>query len=490
MYGSELLRKRNNWVVSVFAGVITIDQILNMFLGVSLTFILTILGIIYGLLAPVLYVSNLPKFHGRLEKFVQYYILIIIGAFMYVVISLDPHMIQIMTMFFYVSIMGVYQSKKINFLTLAIALGILIYYFATQGEVIFHSKDYSELYYYILTFAFVSFTSIVQSKFNNKLQADFDKQRLDAIKAKEDMEGVLKNITLSLVSLKEYQEGMNETTGNVTTRSAELLASIEKTISMFEDQSAYATVFKSSMAETNKKVEEETDSVVEMHHYVLSTKEATEESGKRVGYLEDDLEEFNQTIERTSSIMGKLHDETDKIERIVDEIKKVSSQTNLLALNAAIEAARAGEHGRGFAVVADEVRVLADQSKSSSDLVTDILSGIRDTVKIATETVTSSQDSIVKNREGMQEVKAIFSSISGYMTDLTERTDKFQNFMVSLRAMVQEVVARSESNAEETLKSKDNLNDVLSSVTEQQAEIEALAAGFSDLAKRIETIGK
>ncbi|WP_375232695.1 methyl-accepting chemotaxis protein, partial [Pseudomonas cannabina] len=90
------------------------------------------------------------------------------------------------------------------------------------------------------------------------------------------------------------------------------------------------------------------------------------EGDKVVGEAIQQIERLATEVARSSDAMNVLEQESDKIGKVMDVIKAVAEQTNLLALNAAIEAARAGEAGRGFAVVADEVRGLAQRTQQST----------------------------------------------------------------------------------------------------------------------------
>lgn len=490
MHNFELLVKRNNWVVFVFAGIITTVQMLNLILGVPFGFVMTVLGIIYGVIAPFAFISNVPKYQRFMAPIMKYFIMIVIGSFWYVVIGLDPHMINIMSMYFFVAIMGIYQDKIVNVLTILSTLGVLTYYFTTQGEVIFHSTNKQDLMYYILTFCFVSIASMLQSKFNNRLQRENEEQTQKAIEAKESMEVILERINSSLVSVKQYQVELNQTTDSANDRAKEILSSIESIMKSFDEQNQNSIDLVDEMTSTNAKVDDITSSIEEMHAYVESTQEATKESGYRIEHLEDDLEHFNGNIQTTIDLMQQLNVETESIGKIIQVISEISAQTNLLALNASIEAARAGEHGRGFAVVADEVRKLAESSKESSQSISQLLTAIREKIETASNTIVQSQESIEKNRDGMGEVKAIFANVNSYMKNLGSKTSHLQDFIGNLRAMVQEVSAKVEVSADITDKNKGSLGEVLDMVSSQKEEIVDLSGGFVKLEQQISLLNK
>lgn len=485
----DLLRRRNNWVVTVFASIITVVQIINIFIGgAPISFVLSVLGILYGVLAPFTYISNLPSLRDKMATFMKYFNFAVIGTFIFVVLQLDPHMVNVLLGMFFVAVMGIYQDKIINILTILSTLGIVSYYFFTQGDTIFHSSSPIDLLYYLLTFCYVSLTSMLHALFNNKLQKESELQKQEAIESKESLQRVLDQINQSLNSVQEYQENLNKVTDGVTVRAVETVSSLKEIMESFGVQTSNTNELRNEMNSTNGRVEDMTRSVTEMHEFVESTKEATHESGKRIGNIGNDFERFITDIQGTNRLIQELYEETASIEKIIQTISDISAQTNLLALNATIEASRAGEHGRGFAVVADEVRKLAESSKVSSESISTLLMTIREKMKRVSDMISESQVSFEKNSEGIHEVQEMFTNVDNYMRDFSDKTKYLQEFIVNVHSMIQEVSAKVELNADITDKNKDSLEDVLVLVSEQKDEVVKVSSGFEKIEHQLRTL--
>lgn len=485
MQDKAIMIRRNNWVVVFFAAVVTAIQLLNLIVGIPFLLVATVLGILLCVLGPLAYLSNRPQWKEKMASFTKYFNLIIIGLSMFFILAMDPHLINIMTLYFYVAVMGIYQDKIINICTLVITLFIVSYYFFTQGEVIFHSTDTMDLIYLLLTFCMVSATSALHSLFNNKLHKEMVIQKAEAIESQEKLQEILNGINRSLTTVKGYQQELNQATDETNLRSTEIVALLDEMLGSFDMQMEKSNQVHQGMSSTNSRVEDITHSISDMHKNVESTNAATNESVQRIDLLETDLQSFNSDIQHTVLLMKELTEETETIEKISQSIGNISKQTNLLALNASIESARAGEQGKGFAVVAEEVRKLAESSKLSTELIAGLLISIRSKINKVSETISRSQQSIVNNTQSMVEVKGIFTTVDTNMKNIADQTKDLQTFILNVQSLMQEVSAGVEITRHSTETNKGSLEDSLTLVSNQQNDIQELSNGFSKLEESI-----
>ena len=137
-----------------------------------------------------------------------------------------------------------------------------------------------------------------------------------------------------------------------------------------------------------------------------------------------DINLLNNDIENASNVINVLAKDTDNIGSVLDVIRGIADQTNLLALNAAIEAARAGEQGRGFAVVADEVRTLAQRTQSATSEIQSMIEKLQVGAKGAVEVMEQSRNRTVtcvnKTREAGDSLDKITESV-GLITDINNQ---------------------------------------------------------------------
>ncbi len=231
--------------------------------------------------------------------------------------------------------------------------------------------------------------------------------RADASKKDEmgKMAGMLNRLMEKLQgNLKSIAHGAQTVAGSA----ANMASTSEQVATASQQQSSAA----SSMAAT---VEEMTVSINHVGDRAAEANNISSESGKiaiegerTIGQTVSDIQEIAETVTSASTSISELEAQSKQISAVVAVIKEVAEQTNLLALNAAIEAARAGEQGRGFAVVADEVRKLAERTAASTQEIATTITTMQNTASTA---VRGMQAAVEKVEQGVTRANAANESI-------------------------------------------------------------------------------
>lgn len=133
---------------------------------------------------------------------------------------------------------------------------------------------------------------------------------------------------------------------------------------------------------------------------------------------------LDSRLKETSAAISSVNQMGDKIGHVVSVITNIAEQTNLLALNAAIEAARAGEHGRGFAVVADEVRTLANRTSESTKEITQVISELRTTISRAVSVIGTCNEEMASSLTQSSKANSAIEEIMGYITTIEQMTSQ------------------------------------------------------------------
>jgi methyl-accepting chemotaxis protein len=173
-----------------------------------------------------------------------------------------------------------------------------------------------------------------------------------------------------------------------------------------------------------------------------------------------------------TEVIQKLGKSAENIGSIIEVINDISEQTNLLALNAAIEAARAGEHGKGFAVVADEVRKLAERSSSSTKEISTIIKGIQKDTETAIESTgiatELSETGVILGKESEEALNLISQKVSG-VVDLIEQVTYSINEQTSAG---EEILKQVETVSELSLQVSNAMNEQLKAVDDVSNSME------------------
>ena len=200
-----------------------------------------------------------------------------------------------------------------------------------------------------------------------------------------------------------------------------------------------------------------------------------------VGAAGQTLLDVREVVTASAREVTELEQLSESITEFIDLIKQISSQTNLLALNAAIEAARAGEHGRGFAVVADEVRNLADSSARAAEDVTKTIKTIRNKVRDVAETMTSGTRK-VSGIEGVASAAAGgLDAISKTIEQVEAAATQFRDQAERTRDVAAQVTQKTAQVAMAANEHASSSQEVTAAAEEQSASTEEMASAASEL---------
>ncbi len=202
---------------------------------------------------------------------------------------------------------------------------------------------------------------------------------------------------------------------------------------------------------------------------------------KAIELLSEKSLENNKATEKTSDIIMEVDKNSVEIGAITEAISQISEQTNLLALNAAIEAARAGEQGKGFAVVADEVRNLASQSSVSAAKVKELISGIQDRSKAAVKAIEDGKAIAKEQNKSVIEAKNIFVEILKSIEKITEDMRNIKIYSLEMENEKNEIVEVLETLSASTEENSAATEQVSATTEQQLASINQIATHTQDL---------
>ncbi|KGR75717.1 methyl-accepting chemotaxis protein [Ureibacillus sinduriensis] len=322
------------------------------------------------------------------------------------------------------------------------------------------------------------------------------------IHSKDEIKTLVDSFNEMKVSLRSIIQNTNENANLVASSAEELLASteevnnlsqsvssnIEITAKAIEENALSSNESASAMTETASGVQRIAESSTSLQEKAIRTKAVATSGGQTVGDAQNQMQVIYQSSEGVTKLINKLTNQITEISNISTVITSITEQTNLLALNAAIEAARAGEHGKGFAVVADEVRKLAEESKASATQIVSLTQEIVGDAKTVQQAVgyslANAQDGVELIKEAgdaFEQIHVAINEITDQVTDISSVTEEISAAAEQVAASVSQVSTNSQSTAALAA-------EVSGAVQEQVATIQKINGVSKDLGEKAEVL--
>ena len=301
----------------------------------------------------------------------------------------------------------------------------------------------------------VKVSTIIEDVANGNIEADFS-----VVKESNDEIGLIiekmKELTQSLGSIvgkiRNSSDTMSANSNELNDTSSQTLAANNEISKAVEDVAEGSTGMAASISKINENLLEMSNetkdinaSVDEIKNQTVAVQDSSKIMNDKIKSMQDSSHKMDEGISTISKRIETVNTTVDKVSNIVSVIEEISSETNLLSLNASIEAARAGDAGKGFAVVAQEIRVLSDNTNTELENIKQIISSLVEECRYC---VQASGTIVEDNAKQKEEIKAVldeFGSLDEQIQKTAEKADEIEELVTAMIELNDDITKRSNS---------------------------------------------
>ena len=309
----------------------------------------------------------------------------------------------------------------------------------------------------------------------------------------ESLAGVLSDVRQSETSLSNNVEAVKAYISNTEELTQKIVVSMSEISQGASDQAEDILVAAEEVSKISDLIEENNVSLANLKdgsaEMELTSQNAIE--------ILNSLSQMSETTEAAISLINEKMDMTNKateeIAVATDLITNIASQTNLLAINASIEAARAGDSGRGFAVVAEEIKMLSDQSEQSASKIRDIISSLISTVEEANEAVKNVSNIITRQNKDIEDTEKAFSRVMScvkkseqQVEEISNKNDVLGEAKDTITELITNLSAIAQENAAMSCESNLSMEDLGREMTSIMSEIDKTSQVAEELTANME----
>ncbi|GGM29901.1 putative sensory transducer protein YvaQ [Paraliobacillus quinghaiensis] len=304
----------------------------------------------------------------------------------------------------------------------------------------------------------------------------------------DNLKQIVQNISGTATTVGTQSEELSQAVNEVRVGSEQIAATMEELASGTETQANYAGDLSQSMKDFVTHITQANKNGEEINGSAGQVLSKTEEGNQLMATSVKQMGSIDAIVKEAVEKVRGLDVQSGEISKLVSVIKDIADQTNLLALNAAIEAARAGEHGKGFAVVADEVRKLAEQVGASVSDITSIVTNIQTESNAVTNALEEGYQEVEVGTKQIKATDATFIDIKNAVNDMavtiktvTDGLTKMATESDKMNASIEEIASISEESAA-------GVEETSASSEEATSSLEGIANGSDELARSAEKL--
>ena len=306
---------------------------------------------------------------------------------------------------------------------------------------------------------------------------------------KNNLSNLIKNIQVNSEQVNAAAQELSASTEEISATTEDVTGRVNDTAERAQISAHASNESARAMEETAAGVQRIAESTQKLLGNSVDATQTAKDGGQIIYDAQQQMSIISSSTNSVNALVQKLAQQTEEINNISQLITSITDQTNLLALNAAIEAARAGEHGKGFAVVADEVRKLAEQSKSSANSIVNLTLEIKADTQNVERAVSESLVSVEDGVKIISHAGESFITIVDAVTQMSMQIQEISSTSEELSASAEQVTASINEIAHSSNESSGNLEMIAAAVEEQTAsmqQVNAVAVSLSDNAQTLQ----
>lgn len=481
----NILDRRNRLFVKILWALLLLGIVFNLAAGGTLEMQMLLIAICL----PAAAVATWLTYKQIAIKYVMYFISTIMIVLTVVLMLSDPNPIFSTYTLFYISmgLMTLYSNYRPVLYTgvLSIAGTIYVVQDPQLHEALYKNEPLIYLLLYLILMMIVLCAAAI---FSEKLQAQVLHREGEAVLAKEHSDELLQEIHHSVTVLNGFSSEQKQRVTTTSTISREVTQTFSQLSSTIEHQAVSIRDITESVHVVEQTLENVVERTEELDTAASETLALTQQGSQETDTLVQEMGRVQAMMQDNAEMMNALNAQTEQVSMIVSTISDISSQTHLLSLNAAIEAAQAGEHGRGFAVVSGEIRKLADHARQATEEIRSILEDVQEQIHRAAEMVNEGQTAISSGVDATSQVAQIMTHITDNTEQVHNQVDFMRDAVIGMTAQYHQMAQGMITIAGSTEQHMAAVEEVLASMEYQNDQIKALVQGYDMLDNHVTSL--